>query len=100
MADLNVKVGLDKSGFQTGLASMENAVSALGGRVGGALLGAFGFGAIISGFKNLVSELDKVANTARAFGVNVEDFQKFQYAIEQTGGSAESLARSLKTLAS
>lgn len=99
MSEIRAKMGLEAGAFETGLQRVKSSVASFASSAAGMFAGAFGIGAIISGFKQMVTELDKVANTARAFGVNVEDFQRFQYAIAQTGGSAEGLAKALRTLA-
>jgi len=99
MSEIRAKMALEAGQFETGLQRVRGSVASFASSAGGIFAGAFSVTAIISGFKSMVTELDKVANTARAFGVNVEDFQRFQYAIAQTGGSAEGLAKALRTLA-
>lgn len=99
MSEIRARMGLEAGQFETGLQRVKSSVATFATSTAGIFAGAFSIGAIVAGFKQMVTELDKVANTARAFGVNVEDFQRFQYAIAQTGGSAEGLAKALRTLA-
>lgn len=95
MADLNVKVGLDRSGFQTGLAAMENAVSGFGRNLGGILAGAFSFSAITQQFTAAISKAGQLQDLSDAFGVSAEAIQRIGNAAAESGGSLQDVGRAL-----
>jgi hypothetical protein len=95
-----VKVGADNTGALTGLAQVESAVKRLGGVLAGTFIGAFTFERLVSEAEQLISELAKIKDVSRAFGIGAEEFQRFRFAIEQTGGNVESLGMALKNLSS
>lgn len=95
MADLNVKVGLDRSGFQTGLAAMENAVSGFGRNLGGILAGAFSFSAITQQFTAAISKAGQLQDLSDAFGVSAEAIQRIGNVAAESGGSLQDVGRAL-----
>jgi hypothetical protein len=99
MADLKVKVGVDKSGFTTGLASMENSVKGFGNKVGGILAGAFAFDKIIQGFSNAIDKGDQLQDLANRFGVAASSIQEIGNAASLSGGSIEDVASAMNKLA-
>lgn len=98
MADLNVKVGLDKSGFQTGLAAMENAVAKFGGRLTGALAAVVGVGAFASATKQSIELADRLDDLSKRFGVSASRLQLLGNVAGQEGTDIEALGQSLKFL--
>lgn len=96
MPDLKVRVGVDKSEFTTGLASMENSVKSFGKKVGGLLIGAFAFDTVLSSFEQSIEKLDKVAKLSKAFDVSAESLQKLGGVAELSGASMDDVARALK----
>jgi hypothetical protein len=99
MADLKVKVGVDKSGFTTGLASMENSVKAFGTKVGGILAGAFAFDKIIQGFSNAIDKGDQLQDLANRFGVAASSLQQIGNAASLSGAGLEDVASAMNKLA-
>lgn len=95
MADLNVKVGLDRSGFQTGLVAMENAVSGFGRNLGGILAGAFSFSAITQQFTAAISKAGQLQDLSDAFGVSAEAIQRIGNVAAESGGSLQDVGRAL-----
>jgi hypothetical protein len=99
MADLKVKVGVDKSGFTTGLASMENSVKGFGTKVGGILAGAFAFDKIIQGFSNAIDKGDQLQDLANRFGVAASSLQEIGNAASTSGAGLEDVASAMNKLA-
>jgi hypothetical protein len=95
MPDLKVRVGVDKSGFTTGLASMENSVKSFCNKVGGILIGAFAFDTVLSSFKQSIEKLDKVAKLSKAFDVPTETLQRLGGVAELSGGNIDDVAKAL-----
>ena len=99
MADLKVKVGVDKSGFTTGLASMENSVKGFGMKVGGILAGAFAFDKIIQGFSNAIDKGDQLQDLANRFGLAASSLQQIGNAASVSGAGIEEVASAMNKLA-
>jgi hypothetical protein len=99
MSDLNVKVGLDRSGFQTGLAAMENAVGKFGNRLTGVLAGSFSFAAIGAGISRAIDQGDQLQDLANRFGVAASAIQEIGNAASLSGGSVEDVAAAMNKLA-
>lgn len=98
MADLNVKVGLDRSGFQTGLAAMENAVSRFGTKLTGALAAVVGVGAFVSATRQSIQLADRLDDLSKRFGVSASRLQLLGNVAGQEGTDIEALGQSLKFL--
>jgi len=99
MADLKVKVGIDKSGFTTGLASMENSVKGFGNKVGGILAGAFAFDKIIQGFSTAIEKGDQLQDLANRFGIAASSLQEIGNAASLSGAGLEDVASAMNKLA-
>lgn len=71
------------------------------GNLGNALLGLFaigGVGGLVTGFKSLVEEGDKLKDTSTKLGVGAEDLQRFAYAASQYNVDASSAYAALGKL--
>ena len=99
MADLNVKVGLDRSGFQTGLAAMENSVQKFGSRITGILAGSFSFAAIGAGISRAIDQGDQLQDLANRFGVAASAIQEIGNAASLSGASVSDVASAMNKLA-
>lgn len=99
MADLNVKVGLDRSGFQTGLAAMENSARAFGNKLSGIVAGSFSFAAIGAGFSRAIEQGDAIQDLANRFGIAASSIQEIGNAASLSGGSVEDVAAAMNKLA-
>ena len=99
MADLNVKVGLDRSGFQTGLAAMENSARAFGNKLSGIVAGSFSFAAIGAGFSRAIEQGDAIQDLANRFGIAASTIQEIGNAASLSGGSVEDVAAAMNKLA-
>ena len=61
---LVAKVGLDKSSFSTGLASLKSEVSKFSSEIGGMLAGGFAVGSIFQGLKGAIEQGGKLTNSS------------------------------------
>lgn len=93
-----VGLGMDTSNYKrgekevlSGVGSMRSQILQLGAVAGG----AFGFGALTVGFANAT---DSVGKFTQVFGGTVEDIRAFGQALEQEGGSLESLMGQIENL--
>jgi hypothetical protein len=95
-AELKVRVGILNAAFTTGLKTMEGQVKGFARNVGGLLIGAFAFDAVLSSFKQSIEKLDKVAKLSKAFDVSAESLQRLGGVAELSGASMDDVARALK----
>lgn len=93
-----VGLGMDTSDYKrgekevlSGVGSMRSQILQLGAIAGG----AYGFGALTTGFANAT---DSVGKFTQVFGGTVEDIRAFGQALEQEGGSLESLMGQIENL--
>lgn len=98
MANLNVKVGLDRSGFQTGLAAMENAVQRFSGRLVGVLAAGIGVGAFVGATREALQLADRLDDLAKRYDINARGLQLIGNVAEENGASLESVSNALKFL--
>lgn len=87
--------GADTTPFRKGLDEMRTQTKAFSGSVKGMLIGAMGVGAIISGFKSLFVEMDRVQKLGLRFGESAETIQKISHAASLAGSDMEGLAKSI-----
>lgn len=95
MSELNVKTGLDASGFETGIARLQSSATSFARGVGGLFAGAFAFDRIISGIGSLIEKAGKLQDISDKFGISAESVQRIGNAAEQSGGSIEGVAKAL-----
>ena len=82
----------DTRGFDQSMRRVSGAFRAIGRTAAGAL-GVAGVGAMV---RNALNTADAVGKVARAVGLTVEQLQEFQFAFEESGGSAERFQRFLQ----
>jgi len=87
--------GADTKPFRRGLDEMRNHTRAFAGTVKNMLIGAFGFGAIIAGFRSLFTEMDRVQKLAIRFGESTDTIQKIGLAAKLAGSDMEGMARAM-----
>ena len=95
---LVAKVGLDKSGFSTGLSSLKNEVSKFSSEIGGMLAGGFAVGSIFAGLKGAIEQGDKLQDVAEKFGVSASKLQMLGNAASVYGSSVENISAGLNKL--
>lgn len=98
MANLNVKVGLDRSGFQTGLAAMENAVSRFGGRLTAGLAAAVGIGSIGALVKQAINLAGQLDDLSERFNAPLRGLQLLGNAAVEKGSDIEAVGQAFKFL--
>ncbi len=84
------KVGKSSQGMTGGLGAAQGALSVLGPAIA-----ALGVGKLAMDFINLGGA---VSDGAAKLGVTTTEYQRFKYAVEQTGGSAGNLGTAITTL--
>jgi len=94
--------GADTKPFQAGLAQMRTQTSAFSASVGRMIAGAFGVGAIISGFSRLASgmvdfmqEMARIDDLSKRFGENAETLQRVGNTAELAGSDLENVAKAM-----
>ena len=95
---INVKVGADTSAFKTGLAEMENQVTGFANRLGGTLVGAFGFEAIRQGIMSAIDAGDALQDISEKFGVSASKLQMLGNAASVYGSSLDNISAGLNKL--
>ncbi len=95
------KVGLDVSGFHQGLAKLGGAAAPLGKQVGdqmrGAILGAVGAGALVSGIKASLKKAFDIRKDSTKLDLTPELFQTLDVLQGQTGTSVEAMVEQMRS---
>ena len=99
MSELNVKTGLDASGFETGIARLQSSATSFARGVGGVLAGAFAFDKLIGGLNAAIQKGDQLQDLANKFGISASSLQKIGNAAELSGASLESVAAAMNKAA-
>lgn len=99
MSELNVKTGLDASGFETGIARLQSSATSFARGIGGVLAGAFAFDKLIGGLNNAIQKGDQLQDLAIKFGISASSLQKIGNAAELSGASLESVAAAMNKAA-
>lgn len=99
MADLRATIGLDRSGFDTGLSKLQGSVAAFGKGIGLALAGTFAFDKIISGFSSAIEKGDQLQDIAEKFGLSASKLQMLGNAATVYGSGIENVSAGLNKLA-
>lgn len=99
MSELNVKTGLDASGFETGIARLQGSAASFARGVGGVLAGAFAFDKLIGGLNAAIQKGDQLQDLANKFGISASSLQRIGNAAELSGASLESVAAAMNKAA-
>lgn len=92
IAALIVRILADTSEMVTGVKNVAGQLDGLESKVGQfgkRLAGVFTVGAIIGFSKQILEEADAIDAAAKRLGTSAEEFQRFSYAIKQSGGDAD-----------
>jgi len=92
------KLALDASGMDRGLQSAGASVDKFAKQAGTALVGAFAFDKIISGFSTAIEKGDQLQDLANRFGVSAVSIQEIGNAASLSGGSVEDVAGAMNKL--
>lgn len=109
MSDVNVKVGLTKEHFDTGLAKLrsslagfkkeqESSFGGLGTKISGAFAGALSVGAIVQFGKSMIEMGSNINDTADEVQLTTDSLQELTYAFGQNGANSEVAVKGLKKL--
>jgi len=94
-----VRLGLDGSQFETGLARAKSAgtrfASDFKSQIGASLVGALSVGAVTSFAKAVVNMADDIGDLAEQLNITTDEVQKLQILAGQTGVSFEKLGSSI-----
>lgn len=100
---LIAKLGLDISGYETGLKRAQSASSKFGRDAGSAiknqLAGAISTGALIAATKATIDYASHITDLSDRVGISTTKLQEYSYAAKQTGGSVDDFAQAARRLA-
>jgi hypothetical protein len=97
-ATATAKLALDASGLDRGLASAQDSVSRFAKQAGTALVGAFAFDKIISGFNSAIEKGDQLQDIAEKFGVSASKLQMLGNAASVFGSGLDQVSAGLNKL--
>ncbi len=92
--ELIAKIGLDGTGFESGLNKIRGQLNSLGGMVAG----AFSIGAIAGLTKKTLDYAGHLNDLSDRLGVSTDFLQEFRYVAQQTGTDLEKLTKVIETL--
>ena len=92
------KLALDASGMDRGLQSASASVNKFAKQAGTALVGAFAFDKIISGFSSAIEKGDQLQDIAEKFGVSASKLQLLGNAATVFGSNLEQVSAGLNKL--
>lgn len=95
---LIAKLGLDKTGYDSGLKTAEKQAMQFGAGLKSALAGAFSVAALTAYTKSLIEYASKVKDASTRTGASTDAIQSLGYAAKQTGSDMETVVRSMKDL--
>lgn len=102
LMQLMVQLGLNATGFQTGLKQADSAAKKFGNELshelGSKVTQAFGFAAIEEGFRRTIEYGSKIKDLNIRTGISTDDLQKFDYAAAKTGTSLEAMVQGVEKL--
>ena len=93
--NITARLGLNKSGFDSGLSGASKSFGSAIGAMKGQLAALVGFGAVVAGMKNAASEAGKLRDMAEGLGISIETLQKRGFAMRQGSASVEDYERAL-----
>ena len=103
LMQLMVQLGLNATGYETGLKRADSAGrqfgNALSREIGGKIATAFSFVAVQQAVSQTVEYGSKVQDLANRLGISTDAVQQWDYALKQNGGSIESAAGFFEKLA-
>lgn len=92
------KLALDASGMDRGLQKANDSVNKFAKQAGTALVGAFAFDKIISGFSTAIEKGDQLQDLANRFGVSAVSIQEIGNAASLSGAGVEDVASAMNKL--
>lgn len=95
---LIAELGLNKTGFDAGMASAGKQVNKFGGDLKSALAGAFAASAVIAFTRQIIESVSRVNDLSERLNVSAEALQAMDYAAKQSGTSLETVAGAFRAL--
>lgn len=99
MAELRVRVGVDGTGFQAGMAAIERRAQKFNTNLAGTIGKSFAAGAVLAGARSLTNFAGKFEDMAKASGTTAENMQAIAYAAKLSGGEIEDFQTAMRNLA-
>lgn len=96
---LTAFLGLDKTGFDAGMAAAGKQVNRFGDDLKRSLAGAFSIAAVTAFTRNLIQTVSHIEDLSKKVGVSTETLQELEYSAKLTGSSIDAVATSLRALA-
>jgi hypothetical protein len=101
--NLRAVLTLDGTGFDATLSRARGKVAAFGASMNrtlrSSMAGFFTVGAIGMGIRSLIDYAGKIKDTSTATGIATDRLQQFQWAVEKSGGSLDTIITGLRTMA-
>ncbi len=98
MAEAKVKIGIENSGFERGLAAMRGQITSWKDDIKSSIAGAFTFGAALSFFNQLRDEAGRINDLAARFNQTRQSIQQVSNVAKVSGTDIEQLASILEKL--
>lgn len=98
MAEAKVKIGIENSGFERGLAAMRGQITSWKDDIKSTIAGAFTFGAAFSFFNNLREEAGRINDLAARFNQTRQSIQQVSNVAKVSGTDIEQLASILEKM--
>lgn len=98
MAEAKVKIGIENSGFERGLAAMRGQITSWKDDIKSSIAGAFTFGAALSFFNNLRDEAGRINDLAARFNQTRQSIQQVSNVAKVSGTDIEQLASILEKM--
>lgn len=95
---LIAKLGLNKTGFDSGMDAATAKSKAFSNNLKSHLAGAFSIAAIAAYTKHVIEAVSRVEDLSQKIGVGTETLQELDYAAKQSGSSLEAVATSFRQL--
>ena len=103
LASILVRMGLDLSGYATGMKRAESMTNAWGRRMASSLKGhlaaTFSVAAVTAATRHVLQYADTIDDISNRIGVSAKTIQEWTYAASQTGTTVDAFARSFTYLA-
>jgi hypothetical protein len=99
MAQLLVRVGIDGTGFQAGMAALERRAAKMNTNLASSMGRAFAVGAAVAVGRSLINNASSFEDMAASSGTTAENMQKIAYAAKQSGSEVGDFQTAMQNLA-
>lgn len=98
MDSLIARLGLDKTGFDAGMAAAGKQVNKFGGDLKSSIAGGLSIAAVAAFTKELIRSVSHINDLSERLGVSAETLQEMEYAAKQTGQTIDDVAGAFRAL--